>query len=242
ALEQIGERQLDNSLYELSWQPAPLDAARADAEEAQNVPHDWLVFADQGGIASELATRLHAKGHRCTLVRPGRFTAEVGAPHIDPTSISDYRRLLAELRKAGRDIRGIVHAWSLDIAPWDGISATDLAEAPNQGAVSVMLLAQALVDENPVPRLWIVTRGAQQADPLDLKLSPAQAPVWGLRNALAIEHPELHCVCVDLDPKTNVADLDSLAAEVTGPAVEPQAAFRGGQRRVARLARLRHPR
>ena len=241
-LEQLGERWLDDCLYEPSWQPAPLSDARHNAEVVGNVPHDWLFFADQGGIAAGLAVRLQAQGHRCILVRPGQFTADERAPSINPTSTTDYRRLLAELRVAGRNIRGVVHAWSLDIAPWEGMSAADLAEARDRGAVSAMLLAQALVDENPVPGLWLVTSGAQQADTLDFKLSPAQAPMWGLRNALALEHPELHCVCVDLDPGTDVADLDALTAEITGPGAESQVALRGGQRRVARLARLRHGR
>ena len=54
-----------------------------------------------------------------------------------------------------------------------------------------------------------------------------------------MEHPELHCVCVDLDAGTGVADLDALAAEIRGPGAESQVALRGGERRVARLARLR---
>src|SRR6266852_1501917 len=94
------------------------------------------------------------------------------------------------------------------------MSAADLADAQGRGAVSAMLLAQTLVGENPVPRLWVVTRGAQQADVLDRALSPAQAPAWGLGNALGMEHPELRCVCVDIGPETNVAELDALAAEL----------------------------
>jgi acyl transferase domain-containing protein/acyl carrier protein len=239
-LEQLGERWLNDCLYESRWLPALLSDAKASAEVVRNAPQDWLIFADEGGIATGLAVRLQAKGDRCILVRPGRFTADEQAPSIDPTSITDYRRLLAELHLAGRDVRGVVHAWSLDTAPWDGMSAADLAEARDRGAVSALLVAQALVDENPVPRLWIVTRGAQQADTLDGTLSPAQAPVWGLGNALTMEHPELQCVCVDLDTGTGLADLDALAAEIKGPGAESQVALRAGERRVARLARLRH--
>jgi acyl transferase domain-containing protein/acyl carrier protein len=241
-LERLGERWLDECLYESCWQSAQLGDARADAEVVRSAPHDWLLFADQSGVAAGLAALLQAQGDHCILIRPGPFTADSNAPSIDPTSATDYRRLLAEFRSADRRVRGVVHAWSLDIAPWEGTSATDLAEARDRGAVSAMLLAQALVNENPVPPLWLVTRGAQQADTLDFKLSPAQAPVWGLRNALALEHPELHCVCVDLDPRTDVADLDALVAEITGPGAETQVALRGDERRVARLARLRHGR
>ena len=238
-LERLGERWIDECLYESRWQPAPLGDAQANAQVARSAPHDWLLFADEGGVAAGLAARLQAKGDGCILVRPGRFTYEREVS-IDPTSVTDYRRLLTELHLAGRCVRGVVHAWSLDIASWNGMSSADLVEAQNRGAVSAMLLAQALVSEDPVPRLWVVTRGSQQADPLDRTLSPAQAPVWGLGNTLAIEHPELHCVCVDLDPGTDVAELDALAAELMEVGKEARVALRSGGRRVARLARLQH--
>ena len=95
-----------------------------------DAPHDWLLFADQGGIAAGLAARLAGAGDRCILVRPGRFTADESAPSIDPTSATDYRRLLAELRMAGRIVRGVVHAWSLDTASWDGMSAARSCRSP----------------------------------------------------------------------------------------------------------------
>ena len=238
-LERLGERWLDDCLYESRWQAAPLSDANAFVGGVRSAPGDWLLFADQGGVASGLAARLQAQGAHCIQVRPGRFVADVKAPSIDPTSATDYRRLIGDLRLAGRRISGVIYAWSLDIAPWDGMSAVALADAQNRGAVSAMLLAQALVGENPVPRLWIVTRGAQQTDALDRTLSPAQAPAWGLGRTLAMEHPELQCVCVDLDPGTDIAELDALAAELTEPGAETQVALRSGERRVARLAHLR---
>ena len=118
------------------------------------------------------------------------------------------------------------------------MSASELEQAQNHGAMSMMLLAQALVSVSPAPRLWLVTRGAQEVDALDDPLSPAQAPAWGLGKALALEHPELHCVCVDLPPSNSEAELDALAAELTESGLESQVALRNGERRVARLARV----
>jgi len=237
-LQRRGERWLDECLYDVHWRPASL-ASRADAGRLQDEPRDWLIFADQGGVAASLAARLEARGNRCIIVRPCGTPAGEGARSIDPGSAADYRRLLSESRLPGRCVRGVIHAWSLDAASWDATSAADLSKAEDLGAVSTMLLAQALLGEDPVPRLWIITRGAQQADVLDRKLSPSQAPVWGLGRALAAEHPEFPCVCVDLDPEIDAAEADALIAELDEPGMEIEVAFRGGERRVARLRHKR---
>ena len=166
----------------------------------------WLLLSDAGDVASALAARLRERGDRCTLVRPGdAYSMDGDVAVIRPTVAADHRRVLADLRAAGRSIHGALHAWSLDVTAWDRMTPTELSLAQTQGAVSATLLAQALVAENPTPRLWIVSRGGQQADALDASLDPAQAPAWGLAKALALEHPELHCVCCDLDPAAPAA-------------------------------------
>ncbi len=212
--------------------------ARA-SEQAATAPRDWLVFVDRTGVAAGLAERLRARGDRCTLVRAGPYAFEATTSSINVTSAADYRRLIADLRVAGRNIQGAVHAWSLDSGPWISMSATELDEAQNHGAMSAMLLAQALVSASPAPRLWLVTRGAQAADALDDALSPAQATTWGLGKTLVLEHPELHCVCVDLPPRISEAELDALAGELAESGLESQVALRNGERRVARLVRVR---
>ncbi len=100
-----------------------------------------------------------------------------------------------------------------------------------------MLLAQALINENPTPRLWLLTRGAQQANAHDDLLSPAQAPIWGLGKTLTLEHPELRCVCVDLAPRLMSAEVDALLTEFAEQGAEQQIALRESGRRAARFGR-----
>lgn len=215
-------------------------ARKSVSEVAPAGAGDWLLFADQGGLAMELAQVLRARGEHCTLVRAGaHYAASVEDVAIDPTSAADYRRLLVELRAAGHNIGKVIHGWTLDAPAWDGMSASALAAAQTHGVVSAMLLAQALVAQAPVPRLWIATRGGQQADARDRGLDPAQAPAWGLGKALALEHPELRCTCVDLDMEASLADVDALIAELGESGSEAQIALRAGGRRIARLARVR---
>src|SRR6185312_11643611 len=48
------------------------------------------------------------------------------------------------------------------------------------------------------PRLWLVTRGAQQVDP-DEDVTLAQTSLRGLARVLTFEHPELNTTIVDID-------------------------------------------
>ena len=158
----------------------------------------------QGGTGRPL----HA-GISWALRRAGRRDSRSIRPATD-----DYRRLLLEVRAAGRAVDGVIHAWSLDSCAWDGMTGADLAEAQACSAISPLLLAQALVAEASPPRLWIVTRGGQQADGSERSVSPVQAAAWGLGRSIALEHPELNCVCIDLDPGPHPTEAEALVAEL----------------------------
>jgi polyketide synthase 12/myxalamid-type polyketide synthase MxaB len=238
ALGRAGERWLDSCLYQTQWRPAALEQGGSDAAPAsRSMPREWLIFADAAGLAAGVAARMQAAGDRCTLVYPGRFLFGPGRCSIDPVNADDYRRLLLEIRASGRALDGVIHAWSVDGCAWDGMGSDDLTEAQARGAVSPLLLTQALVGEANPPRLWIVTRGGQQADGSERSLSPVQAAAWGLGRSVAIEHPELNCVCIDLDPGPHAAEAEALVAELAATGTEAQIALRAGGRRVARLVR-----
>ncbi|CDN87115.1 type I polyketide synthase [Hydrogenophaga intermedia] len=213
------------------------------ARRTENVQGTWLLMADHHGVADALAARLRERGEDCQLVRPGTaYTSGEDAITIDPASPADHQRLLADLRASGRAPHGVLHAWSLDAAPWDGLSHDGLARAQTLGAVSALHLAQALMGAGSPPPLWVATRGAQASDPLDATLNPAQAPVWGLLKAASLEYPELRCTGVDLEEG---GELEALLAELQAggearPVPSPTlVAWRGGERHVAQLARAR---
>jgi NAD(P)-dependent dehydrogenase (short-subunit alcohol dehydrogenase family)/acyl carrier protein len=67
-----------------------------------------------------------------------------------------------------------------------------------------------------------------------------QASLWGVGKIIALEYPELHCVCMDLAPESTEDPARVLFAEIFSPAPaepnEEQIAFRDQNRYVARLA------
>jgi acyl transferase domain-containing protein/acyl carrier protein len=238
ALVRIGERWLGECLYEMVWRRAAPAGSRVDVTRSPGL-RNWLLFADEGGVAAGIAARLEARGDRCTLVEAGQFAFQPGRACINPSAAEDYRRLIAELHAADDSVHGVVYAWALDGARPGANAEVQFADLQTCSAVAPTLLAQALISENVPPGMWLITRGGQHAAADQRTVSPWQASVWGLCRTLANEHPELACVCIDLDPAADGAELDALATVLIEEPTECQIALRSGERLVARLARMR---
>jgi acyl transferase domain-containing protein/acyl carrier protein len=240
---------LDAGLYEVAWQMKP----RAVADRPRpNQPGHWLIFSDQGGTGMALAGLLREQGENCVLVSPGQAYGLIGEKHwqIDPAQPADFMRLLDEAlldpissQKPNEDLqwRGVVHLWSLDTAPLEEMNLTSLSEAQALNCGSVLHLTQSIAKAGgpASPGLWLATRGAQPAGHVET-LAVAQAPLWGMGATIALEHPEWHCVRIDLDPHVQDDECRALFEEIWQPEGEDQVALRSGGRYVARLVRSAH--
>jgi acyl transferase domain-containing protein len=87
------------------------------------------------------------------------------------------------------------------------------------------------------PRLWLVTRSAIAPGAADAETEACEGrgqwSIRGLARSLAMEHPKMGCVQVDLDPAAS--DFEALAAEIDGWDGEEEIAYRAGRRFVPRL-------
>ncbi|MDX2205389.1 MAG: SDR family NAD(P)-dependent oxidoreductase [Hyphomicrobiaceae bacterium] len=180
---------------------------------------DWLLVADAAGEARRLAAALTANGDGCVVVEADAVPQALSA--------------------ASRPFAGAIYCSALGIGA-DTRSPEAQMAAQEAGAIGALALAKALVALPSPPRLFLLTRGAQCAAPSDQALATAQAPLWGLARALAVEHPELHATIVDLDPAgAPDRDIAALASEIAAPDDEQQVAYRGGRRLAPRVRHLR---
>ena len=230
-------------LYEVQWQPKAHESPESALKRIEpDRRGSWLIFADRGGMGSALASLLEKRGETCFIVLSGDAyeTSEMGHWHINPAQPEDFQRLLREVLGTDRPpCQGIVHLWSLESTPIDEITADSLLGDQSLCCGSVLHLVQALasVEVSQLPRLWLVTQGAQQVESQISSRRVAQAPVWGLGQAIALEHPELWGGLVDLAPENSESAAAMLLEELWQPEVETQVAFRRGQRYVPRLVR-----
>lgn len=226
--------ETSNLLYEIEWQLAKHQSdtpTRLSNDKAAN----WLIFADQQGVAQTLADRLRTVNQRPILVMQGTQYERLDGEHfrIRPDNSMDMAALFTAL--IGQPLQGVVHLWSLDLA--DGAVVAE----QQWHCISTLHLLQNL--RHPVPQLWLVTQGARavQQQEVTKPTQVQQAMLWGMGRVITQEHPDLHCICLDLDPtEDSTHSAQQLLLEINVPTtdsqqLEDQVAWRNGERYVARL-------
>jgi len=230
----------DDRLFELVWQPQPL-ATPATAERGA-----WIIFADQGGWGFQLRELFEQAGDHCWVVLPGeKYESEArDVFRVVPQNAGQYQQLLQDIAAADTPLGGVIHLWSLDDDRLIENFTVQLEAGQQRVCGSALLLAQSLLKwrgEAP-PRLALVTRGAVAVAGTAVPLALAASPLWGLGRALALEHPELRCLRIDLDPQADAtAAARQVSDELHAADREDQIAFRDSRRYVARLVRAQSP-
>nr|WRX36519.1 myxalamid-type polyketide synthase MxaB/epothilone polyketide synthase D [Cystobacterineae bacterium] len=206
-------RDQDDSLLALDWERSDVPAPRLTSGR-------WLMLGTGGALGAALRSALQEAGHAVDL-------ATVDTPS------SDSVRALLTRSFGGQPPTGVVHLSGLEKTA--GVEGEALAAALVHGYDSVLSTVQAIagMGYRDPPRLWLVTRGVQAAG--QGKVFLAQAPLLGLGRVIALEHSELRCARVDLDPASPPDEALALRAELLADDAEEEIALRGGERHVARL-------
>jgi len=235
AAVQTREADIRDWFYRVDWQPQPLGAG---ASITGNAASPWVILADHSGIGSQLAACLRQQGQACVIVSPGEGpAASESTEHspVDPLRGDAYRELFDQLLSAGVTPSGIIYLGTLDLGePTAGFGSDQFHRLGCAGALQLIQQLARTRFTRP-PQLWLVTRGAQPVAESEATAF-AQSPLWGLGRVAALEHPEMRCRLVDLDPSVKADDAArTLLEEIAKAGDEDQIAFRGGQRFVARL-------
>jgi acyl transferase domain-containing protein/acyl-CoA synthetase (AMP-forming)/AMP-acid ligase II/acyl carrier protein len=224
---------LKNPLYEISWQPRPLDTKRSPV-----APGDWLVITSSSlapEFVKKVTTGIETSGNRIFVItaaagQPYRFD-KAGHAAFDPQESGHFRQLFADLVVTGWSaLRGIIYL--------PGV-APELSQNPVAAydfySLSVLYLSQALLQRPAgleLPRLWLATAPEYK--------NPAAASLWGFGRVLALEHPELWGGLLQLE---NLSDqtVTTLVAEILTPDGEDQFRVADDDVKVARLERYITP-
>jgi NAD(P)-dependent dehydrogenase (short-subunit alcohol dehydrogenase family) len=230
----LSQEQMQRSVYDVRWVDAPPEGA---VSEPALAGERWLLFADVTGIADELTRKIEAAGAEVVVVTRGsEYSCNAGAFCVNPAVPEHFTRLLADAsRSSANQLTAVVHMWNLDLGHGIPGDAQDVERAGQRGSVSVVHLVQALTLGGASPRLWLVTRGAQQVDETD-PVAVMQSPVWGLGRVIGHqEHIGMWGGLIDLDPSAPADEASLLLQEIVGRSDEDQIAFRRGQRFAARF-------
>ncbi|MEM9557178.1 MAG: type I polyketide synthase [Acidobacteriota bacterium] len=228
-------------LYATTWREHD---AKARGAEAPPVGTVLLVgalatspTAPKRGLVEALAVALAARGVDCRLAE---------APLDDSGDDS--------MRGAGlRGVSLLVDCRALHAAS----PRADPAARARRLTIELLASLRSALGAEPLPEVVVLTRGASSA--LETGASdPAAQALWGLCRSARLEHPELGCTTIDLDPATRdsglsdrsgreieaLADLivDQLADSGATPTAdrgrEPELALLAGRVLAPRLQRL----
>ena len=204
-------------------------------------PGAWVLAADRGGVAAELAERLAALNQTVVLARgepspdPGSVPDGVVAAVIDMESRTEWLELLGTL-PPGLPLNGVVHLAATD-THGAGATTEQMATAVRRAGASALALVQGLADADATPAkgVWFVTRGGQVLDHESVE-GVTGAVLWGLGKVAAREASHLQPRMIDLDPAA--AELPpGVSDEFLHPDSETHIAYRVGRRQAARLVR-----
>jgi acyl transferase domain-containing protein/surfactin synthase thioesterase subunit/acyl carrier protein len=225
---------IESLLYRTTWVPrpplAPMDPNKGSRSR-------WLIFADQQGLAPDLAGRLEGLAQKCQLVYQDR-SLEGNAQERIIDAIVDAALV------SGHDYRGMVYLWGLDESQISVLTPESLARFERSivgGALALIrALSRAGQRSSEMPRLWLVTRNSQAATPDSPPVEPLPAILWGLGRTAAFEHPKFWGGLVDLAATgySTEAQAEALIQELCHPDEEKQVAIRATGRLAARLVRL----
>ena len=205
-------------------------------------PGLWVVASDDGGGGLALAEALAQRNQRVVVAVDERAARaeerEVPGVEVAWLALSSRKgwRGLLERLPGEVGLRGVVHLGASS-GHGCGAGAEELAADVERGTGSALALAQGLLDAEvePAGGLWLVTRGAQVLD-AERAGELAGSALWGLGKTLALEAGQLKPRLVDLDPEGG-SGFGGLVEELLYPDRETEVAYRGGSRRVLRLAR-----
>ncbi|MCY4594958.1 MAG: SDR family NAD(P)-dependent oxidoreductase [Bryobacterales bacterium] len=210
-------------------------------EEVAEPPGVWVLVADRGGAAAQLAAGLASRNQEAVLAGArdavdGRSAGKgIVEACLDPHQREAWQGLLEGLPE-DVPFRGVVHLVALD--GHGGQATTAEMDADVKDAASTALaLVQGLLDASATPRagVWFVTSGAQVLERERLG-QLAGATLWGVGKVAAREVAHLEPRMIDLDPG-QAEFSDDLVRELLSPDTETHIAYRGGRRQVARLVR-----
>ncbi len=220
-------------LYAIEWQAK---ARQAEPTPPTN-PGLWLILGSQADLQAQLVEELRKRGAVPIVVQAGdSFSRQSDTAYTIDLSSAEQVRQLAEAMQTqhGALPRGIIYLAGSQLET-SALAGARLQDIQQTHCSAILALVQGLASQSLETRLWIVTSGAQ---PVANSLpSITDAPLWGLGQVIALEHPQLWGGLIDLDPASTADAAEHLAAAVLQPDGEDRIAFRGSERFVARLAR-----
>lgn len=215
--------------YQIEWQ---IDQGKLNNKSGKYSLHTnskpWLIFADAHGLGAQIASSLEQHQQKVLLY---------GDLHSDPKASKANRHVnpdqLTQLFKQHPELAGIIYLTSLDNPHEPTI--TKINSYQQQHCTNVLNIVQALYQNSVNTPIWLTTRGNQEIDNSLDSSAVASSCIWGLANAIAMEHSEYWGGIVDLGQEPDATEAESLLEVIAAQNQEDRVVIRQDKVYVPRL-------
>lgn len=208
------EKQFKNWLYETAWLPQKPSRTLFEGPEASE---GCILVIGSSLESHQLASTFQSEGDRCYLATANKSqdSSDPFEYYFSPEKPELCGKLLASLLAARHHVKAVVFLTPLEITN-DDLSQNRFKRIFDYGCGGMLNLIQEIQEKltpSP-PTLILITRGAQTLDQ-NIGLSGlAQSPLWGMSQAVSMEHPDLNLKCIDLDPSRPQNEISLLSQEI----------------------------
>ncbi len=197
--------------YQIEWQVYPQELSVKLQSD-----YSWLIFADAHGLGKQLAAKLTQQQQHCTVISDR---------HLDSAN-------LTEILSKHHSLDRIIYLTGLDHPQAETITAINNYQ--QQHCTNILNLIQALSANSLNAPIWLATRGNQIEQNLGSDVI-ASSCLWGLANAIALEHPEYWGGILDLASKPTGNEADRVLEVISANSKEDRVAIRPEKLYVPRL-------
>ncbi|WP_413003710.1 amino acid adenylation domain-containing protein [Paenibacillus sp. 1P03SA] len=205
-----------------------------------NLAGNWLVFADENGLAADIIQSLAKCGGQIVVVTAGEHYEQIAARQytLNPKSEDHYIKLFTDLKAGGILPDLLLHAWGISAPSSRDSGEAWLRATQERGYYSLLYTGKALKKQasGHEVRMWVLTDN-MQAVAGESVLYPEKATVLGPCRIIPQELPHVHCHSIDLNlPKAGSWQRDRLIRrlldEFGAARFELAAAYRDNERWV----------
>jgi len=196
---------------------------------AVSVKKFYVILGNRDTITASILLLLKERGDEYIIVYPGDQyeIIDQNSIKINYQTIEDYSTLFEKHLVNQKNIAAILHLWSFN--------KNKLYDNLRISCETALYLIQTWVkfDIDFFPTIFVTQFANLVANNKNL-VNPAQAALWGLIKVFNLEHPNLKCLCIDLDCPQN---FDDIAEKILDEyqSTDNRIAYRSGHRYVEKL-------
>jgi acyl transferase domain-containing protein/NADPH:quinone reductase-like Zn-dependent oxidoreductase/surfactin synthase thioesterase subunit/NADP-dependent 3-hydroxy acid dehydrogenase YdfG len=208
---------------------------------SKTMPADWLVFADDKGIAVKISEHLTSLNKVCTLVKKGKGLKRLSDFLYEADVLKQNGAdQLIDLVSEKENFQGIIYCWGLDNPDNDHITEGTLIRSEDQASIMLMNIMRKLNQTNYTnkPSIWILSEGVQVVGGSPKTLNLSQTGLRGVGRVVINEFPLFRTSLVDFSTPVLNEEIDMFIEELFCEDIDDEIAFRGKRRFINRLERI----